>query len=126
MARGDSPIFVGYDSLRRKVVNRCQTRISSAWICCTVFSRDWYILRNTTYTKGEVFGLQIQKSYSTLKNQILYYKESKGKSLFLWLCTAVLRSWSRKEPHLLVVAGAVTRCGSGSDGSSSDNGIKHG
>jgi hypothetical protein len=35
----------------------------------------------------------------------------------------VLRSWSRsrKEPHLLVGAGAVTRCGSGSD-----NGIKHG
>jgi hypothetical protein len=36
----------------------------------------------------------------------------------------VLPSRSRKEPHLLVGAGAVTRCGSGSDGS--DNGIKHG
>jgi hypothetical protein len=36
----------------------------------------------------------------------------------------VLRSRSRKDPHLL--AGAVTRCGSGSDGSGSDNGIKHG
>jgi hypothetical protein len=41
---------------------------------------------------------------------------------------SVLRSRSRKEPHLLVGAGAVTRCGSGScfDGSGSDNGIKHG
>jgi hypothetical protein len=41
---------------------------------------------------------------------------------------AVLRSRSRKEPHLLVGAGAVTRCGSGSgsDGSGSDNGIYHG
>jgi hypothetical protein len=41
---------------------------------------------------------------------------------------SVLRSWSRsrKEPHLLVGAGAgaVTRCSSGSNGS--DNGIKHG
>jgi hypothetical protein len=43
---------------------------------------------------------------------------------------AIVRQWnrmfspvfrSRKEPHLLVGAGAVTRCGSGSD-----NGIKHG
>jgi hypothetical protein len=41
---------------------------------------------------------------------------------------AVLRSRSRKEPHLLVGAGAVTRCGSGSgsDGSGSNTGIKHG
>jgi hypothetical protein len=38
----------------------------------------------------------------------------------------VLRSRSHKEPHLLVGAGAVTRCGSGSDGSGSNNGIKHG
>jgi hypothetical protein len=40
----------------------------------------------------------------------------------------VLRSRSRKEPHLLVGAraGAVTQCGSGSDGSGSDNGIKLG
>jgi hypothetical protein len=38
----------------------------------------------------------------------------------------VLRNLSRKEAHLLVGAGAVTRCGSGSDGSGSDNGIKHG
>jgi hypothetical protein len=54
---------------------------------------------------------------------------------FAWLiCTvydlllSVLRSRSRKEPHLLVGAGAgaVLRCGSGSDGSGSDNGIKHG
>jgi hypothetical protein len=37
------------------------------------------------------------------------------------LSKSVLRSWSRKEPHLLVGAGAVTRCGSGSD-----NGIYHG
>jgi hypothetical protein len=28
---------------------------------------------------------------------------------------SVLRSWSRKELHHLVGAGAVTRCGSGSD-----------
>jgi hypothetical protein len=33
----------------------------------------------------------------------------------------VLLSRSRKEPHLLVGAGAVKRCGS-----SSDNGIEHG
>jgi hypothetical protein len=41
---------------------------------------------------------------------------------------AVLWSRSRKEPHLLVGvgAGAVTQCGSGSDGSGSDNGIYHG
>jgi hypothetical protein len=46
---------------------------------------------------------------------------------------AVLRSQSRKEPHLLVEAGTVMQCGSSSssDGSSSnssssDNGIKHG
>jgi hypothetical protein len=39
---------------------------------------------------------------------------------------SVLRSWSRKEPHHLVGAGAVTRCGSSSDGSDSDNGSKHG
>jgi hypothetical protein len=43
---------------------------------------------------------------------------------------SVLRSRSRKEPHHLVGAGAVTRCGSnsgsGSDGSDSDNGIEHG
>jgi hypothetical protein len=40
---------------------------------------------------------------------------------------AVLRSRSRKEPHLLVGAGTVTRCGSGSgsDGSGSNNGITH-
>jgi hypothetical protein len=40
----------------------------------------------------------------------------------------VLRSRSRKEPHLLVGAGAITRYGSvsGSDGSGSDNVIKHG
>jgi hypothetical protein len=37
-----------------------------------------------------------------------------------------LRSRSRKEPHNLVGAGAVTRCHSGTDGSGSDNGIKHG
>jgi hypothetical protein len=30
------------------------------------------------------------------------------------------------EPHHLAGGGAVTRCGSGSDGSGSDNGIKHG
>jgi hypothetical protein len=43
-----------------------------------------------------------------------------------YLKKAVLQSRSRKEPHLLV--GAVSRCGSGSgsDGSGSDNGIKHG
>jgi hypothetical protein len=35
------------------------------------------------------------------------------------------RSWSRKESHHLVGAGAVTRCGSGSDRSGSDNGIYH-
>jgi hypothetical protein len=35
----------------------------------------------------------------------------------------VLQSWSRKQPHHLVGAGAVTQCGSGSDGSGSDNGI---
>jgi hypothetical protein len=42
-------------------------------------------------------------------------------------CQPVLRSQSRsrKEPHLLVGAGAVTRCGSGSDGFGSYNGIKH-
>jgi hypothetical protein len=43
---------------------------------------------------------------------------------------AVLRSRSqsrsRKEPHLLVGAGAITQCGSGSDGSGSDNGINDG
>jgi hypothetical protein len=44
---------------------------------------------------------------------------------FCYYC-AVLRSRSRKEPHLLVGARAVTRRGSGSDGSGSDNGIKHG
>jgi hypothetical protein len=40
----------------------------------------------------------------------------------------VLRSRSRKEPQFLVGAGAgaVTRCGSGSDGSGSDNGINYG
>jgi hypothetical protein len=40
----------------------------------------------------------------------------------------VLRSRSHKEPPILVGAGAgaVTRCDSGSDGSGSDNGIKHG
>jgi hypothetical protein len=42
----------------------------------------------------------------------------------LVLPKAVLRSRSRKEPHHLVGAGAVIRCGSG--GSGSDNGIKHG
>jgi hypothetical protein len=35
----------------------------------------------------------------------------------------VLNSVAEPEPHLLVGAGAVTRCGSG--GSGSDNGIKH-
>jgi hypothetical protein len=35
-----------------------------------------------------------------------------------------LQSRSRKEPHHLVGAGAVTRCGS--DGSGSDNGSNHG
>jgi hypothetical protein len=39
---------------------------------------------------------------------------------------AVLRSLSRKEPHHLVGAGAVTRCGSGSEGSLSDISIKDG
>jgi hypothetical protein len=40
----------------------------------------------------------------------------------------VLLSVVEPEPHLLVGAGAVMRCGlgSGSDGSGSDNGIKHG
>jgi hypothetical protein len=40
--------------------------------------------------------------------------------------TAVLRSRSSKELHHLVGTGAVTRCGSGSEGSGSDNGIYHG
>jgi hypothetical protein len=35
-------------------------------------------------------------------------------------------SVAEPEPHLLVGAGAVTRCGSGSDGLGSDNGIEHG
>jgi hypothetical protein len=35
----------------------------------------------------------------------------------------VEKSVAEPEPHLLVGAGAVTRCGSG--GSGSDNGIKH-
>jgi hypothetical protein len=40
-------------------------------------------------------------------------------------CLSVLySSVAEPEPHLLVGAGAVTRRGSGSDGS--DNGIKHG
>jgi hypothetical protein len=34
-------------------------------------------------------------------------------------------SVAEPEPHLLVGAGVVTRCGSGSDGSGSDNGITH-
>jgi hypothetical protein len=53
-------------------------------------------------------------------------KENERKDYFDYF--AVLRSQSRKEPHLLVGAGAgaVTRCGSGSNGSGSDNGIKHG
>jgi hypothetical protein len=41
------------------------------------------------------------------------------------LIVSVHCSVAEPEPHLLVGAGAVTRCGSGSDGSSSDNGIKH-
>jgi hypothetical protein len=41
-------------------------------------------------------------------------------------CCGAGAARSRKEPHLLVGAGAVTRCGSGSDGSGSDNGIYHG
>jgi hypothetical protein len=36
----------------------------------------------------------------------------------------VFTSVAEPEPHIFVEAGAVTRCGSGSDGS--DNGIKHG
>jgi hypothetical protein len=48
-------------------------------------------------------------------------------NLILTLCNTLLRSRSRKEPHLLVGsgagAGAVTRCCSGSG---SDNGIYHG
>jgi hypothetical protein len=44
-----------------------------------------------------------------------------GKWLLFAEFNTVLRSRSRKEPHLLVGAGAVTLCGSGSD-----NGIKHG
>jgi hypothetical protein len=35
-------------------------------------------------------------------------------------------SVAEPEPHLLIGAGAVTQCGFGSDGSGSDNGIKHG
>jgi hypothetical protein len=46
-------------------------------------------------------------------------------STFQILLNAVLRSRSRKESHYLVGAGAVTRCSSGSDGSGSNNGIKH-
>jgi hypothetical protein len=40
----------------------------------------------------------------------------------------VASSVAELEPHHLVGAGAVTRCGSGSesDGSDSDNGIEHG
>jgi hypothetical protein len=35
-------------------------------------------------------------------------------------------SVAEPEPHHMVGVGAVTQCGSGSDGSSSVNGIKHG
>jgi hypothetical protein len=35
-------------------------------------------------------------------------------------------SVAEPEPHHLVGAGAVTRCGSGSDGSGFENGIKDG
>jgi hypothetical protein len=37
----------------------------------------------------------------------------------IYLMKLLLRSQSRKEPHHLVGAGAVSRCGSGSDGSGS-------
>jgi hypothetical protein len=51
-----------------------------------------------------------------------YRIQKKGsKYRTLKVSESVLRSWSRKKPHLLAGAGAVTRCGSGSD-----NGIKYG
>jgi hypothetical protein len=66
-------------------------------------------------------------TYSTVVTPRLFPPWSQFNS---WLCVCepmntifftVLWSRSRKEPHLLVGAGAVTRCGSGSDG-----GIYHG
>jgi hypothetical protein len=53
--------------------------------------------------------------------------EEKGRSDLMLNFYSVLRSRSREEPHHLVVSGAraVSRCGSGSDGSSA-NSIKHG
>jgi hypothetical protein len=54
--------------------------------------------------------------------------ELKFFSYFQCCGAGAARSRIRKEPHHLVGAGAgaLTRCGSGSDGSGSNNGIKHG
>jgi hypothetical protein len=58
------------------------------------------------------------------------YKAKISKIFYGFLKVQVLKksmlSRSRKEPLLLVGAGALPRCGTGSDGSGSDNGIKHG
>jgi hypothetical protein len=73
------------------------------------------ILQNNNYIIESIFLVS-----SLIMNQ------SNLRVVYIQYFTAVLRSRSRKEPHHLVGAGAVKRCSSGSDGSGSVNGIKHG
>jgi hypothetical protein len=93
-------------------------------------------LKNKIINKNLKWHLKIRKSNAIFNFTVL--QQAAGTNQKLGLLTAsspqiyfkkearkvVLRSRSRKEPHHLVGAGDVTRCGS--DGSGSNNGIKHG
>jgi hypothetical protein len=62
-------------------------------------------------------------------NQLLSYTPLSFNLLNIFKqCSSLNNSVAEPEPHLLVGAGAraVTQCGSGSDGSGSDNDIKQG
>jgi hypothetical protein len=65
-----------------------------------------------------VLRIRVRHHYYT----ITWDKKIMGLKMYVMM--TVLRSRSRKERHHL--AGAMMQRGSGSDGSGSDNGIKHG
>jgi hypothetical protein len=92
------------------------------------FARSWQHWWDSDFLLGQWVTFVCWRFFSSYFYLNLYHTRLYKFVFFLGLTVlkSVLRSRSRKEPQLLVGAGAVTRCGSGSDGSGSDNGIKHG
>jgi hypothetical protein len=83
----------------------------------TIFYRSGSYLQNYKNPDTDLINI----NFCNFSKKIFLLKYIKNKSFSKTVYFSVLRSRSRKKPHLLVGAGAVTRCGSGSD-----NGIYHG